>query len=309
MSNPKRHHYLPQFYLKYFSKEDLLWIYDREQNVFRQQTAMNTAVKKHYYAIEQEDGEKNLELEKHFSEIEGKAKLIIDKLISKQQISDEEKIILSVFLAYMNFRVPDFEKSVNKLHEHILRKANALMFANEERAQQTIDQYKADTGDDSEMNAAELVEFQKSGKYEIEIHRNASLEMMVGITGEIAKYFSLMDWGVYHAKNETSFITTDHPFMIAPPSDYTPNFYGYGVLTPGTKKVFSLSPQACLVLHDRGDKIVHLPMNKRDVRQINLMLTSRADRFVIARDEAHIRNLVKTTKLESRGELVSLSIN
>ncbi|MCK4564174.1 MAG: DUF4238 domain-containing protein [Verrucomicrobia bacterium] len=223
MSNPKRHHYLPQFYLRFFARNKLLWIYDRELNEFRKQPPINTTVKKHYYAIEQEDGEKNLELEKHLADIEGKAKGIISKLVAKEYITDEEKITFSVFLAYMNFRVPDFEKSVNKFQESILRRANALMFSDEKHAQATLDQYKKDTGDDIEISATELVEFQKNGNYEIQTHRNESLRIMVEITAEMAKYFSLMDWGIHHAPKGTAFITTDNPFLLTPPPNYEPN--------------------------------------------------------------------------------------
>jgi len=51
MSKPKRHHYLPQFYLDKFSRSGSLYIFDRELNEYREQTPTNTAVKSHYYAL------------------------------------------------------------------------------------------------------------------------------------------------------------------------------------------------------------------------------------------------------------------
>ena len=63
-TNPKklsrRHHYVPQMYLRGFADEaDLVWVFDRQNNSYLHQGVMNTAVKKDFYTITGPDGQKN----------------------------------------------------------------------------------------------------------------------------------------------------------------------------------------------------------------------------------------------------------
>jgi len=63
MAAPKRHHYLPRFYLKRFAQAGKLWVYDRQEDKYRHQTPQNTAVIGNYYSFTTPTGEKNTDLE------------------------------------------------------------------------------------------------------------------------------------------------------------------------------------------------------------------------------------------------------
>ena len=102
MSTPKRHHYLPQFYLENFCQNDGFWVFDREKNEFRQQTPKNTALKSHYYSAEDQDGAKHTEIELLLSRIEGHAKLVIAKLHARDTISKDEKKELAIWGCAVN---------------------------------------------------------------------------------------------------------------------------------------------------------------------------------------------------------------
>ncbi|PYJ97417.1 MAG: hypothetical protein DME23_15650 [Verrucomicrobia bacterium] len=58
-NNPKRHHFPPEFYLNGFTRDGLLWLYDRERKQYRRQAPHNTAITGHCYAFENEKGEKD----------------------------------------------------------------------------------------------------------------------------------------------------------------------------------------------------------------------------------------------------------
>ena len=75
----------------------------------------------HYYSFEDEKGNKNTDIECGLSKIEGETRPIISKLNNCEQITDKEKGILSVFIAFLMNRVPDFEKSVNVVNEHLVK--------------------------------------------------------------------------------------------------------------------------------------------------------------------------------------------
>ena len=198
MSSPKRHHYLPQFYLKGFCRDEYLWVYDRKTNQVRRQTPINTAIQSHYYSVEDEDGVKNTEIESFLSQIEGLTKPIIQKVSNKDEISGEEKEILSVFLAILMNRVPDFEKSVDIMEGHLVKKMSDMMFSDEKRTKSVMDRYEKETGNKIEMSANELVDFHKRGAYTIKIHRNESLRLMLDLSFNFADFFRQMDWGFLH---------------------------------------------------------------------------------------------------------------
>lgn len=61
MGNPKRHHFLPEFYLYGFAKDGMVWLHDKKLEQFRHQTPTNTAVIGHYYTTLDEQGEKDYE--------------------------------------------------------------------------------------------------------------------------------------------------------------------------------------------------------------------------------------------------------
>ena len=80
MPKPKRHHYLPQFYLNGFCTNGRLWIYDRTENNFRCQTPINTGVIKDYYTFLDEEENKDTKIEEMLSKVEGDTKPVIDKI-------------------------------------------------------------------------------------------------------------------------------------------------------------------------------------------------------------------------------------
>lgn len=298
MSTPKRHHYLPRFYLKGFSKDNMLFVFDRELNKYRKQSPKDTAVKSYYYALKDDEGKKNLEMEAFLSQIEGSAKPIIERLENGETISEEDKKILSIFVSFLMNRVPDFEESVNKMHESIIKKMSNMMFQDEERAESVIDKYEQDTGKKMDVSPKELVDFKKNIPVKYKIHRNVSLAAMFEVSLDLAQCFNQMDWRLLHAPHITSFITTDNPFILLPPANHKSRFYGTGIAMRGTKKIVPLTQSLCLVMLDRGTLTVHKDIDIEMAKEINLDIACFSDRFVIGREESLVREMVKIAKLD-----------
>jgi len=297
MSEPKRHHYLPQFYLEQFCRDGSLWVFDRDTSEFRPQTPKNTALISHYYSVEDEAGNKRTGIESLLSQLEGYAKPIMAKLLAQDAITESDKEEFSIFVAFMMNRVPDFEKSVNAFEAHLIKRTSNLIFSDEKRVQAIMDRMERETGKRPEISAKKLAEFHKRGEYTIEMHRNESLRLMLDLSMDLACYFQQMDWVVFHVPPKTSFITTDNPVVLVPPVDFEAGFYGVGIITKGARKLFPLSQTTCLIMGDRGDRVVHRDVDRQSVRSVNLTLAGYSDRFVIGRDESLVRNMVASTRL------------
>lgn len=63
MTNSKRHHYLPECYLKGFCDDGMIWVYNREINQYKPQTPHDTAVEGQRYAFIDIDGKNNRSIE------------------------------------------------------------------------------------------------------------------------------------------------------------------------------------------------------------------------------------------------------
>jgi hypothetical protein len=299
MTVAKRHHYIPRFYLEPFCTEGLLWLYDRESREYRRQTAENTAVQTHYYSYEEESGAKNTAVEELLSKIEGHAKLAISSIEEGHQLSTEQRKDLAMFLAFLRTRIPDFEEEVNDVFSVLVKKDARLRFgSSQEDTQAVIERVEAWKGEKFNVSAKELLEFVERENYDVETNRNVSLSLMLDVGLHFAEYFLQMDWLFFRAHKESSFVTSDSPFVVVPPAGWnSPRIGNFGVLTHGSGKLIPLSPTLTIVMLDKGNRDVLMNASKDTVRLINITITAKSRRFVISRDELLLKSLVRKTRI------------
>src|SRR5947207_15973799 len=100
MKLSRRHHYLPQMYLRGFADSDkLVWVYDRKNNTFIHQGILKTAVKKDFYTVTDKSGKKTDAVEQMMANIvEGPMTRIITRLDGKTvKWEGEDRAILAIF--------------------------------------------------------------------------------------------------------------------------------------------------------------------------------------------------------------------
>jgi hypothetical protein len=99
MSQPKQHHYLPQFYLEFFCQDGGFWVYDISSGTYRSGTPFNTGKRHYYNALVAREGTRDYSIEKALSEIEDKAAPIVREKVEKRlPITSEEKETLALFI-------------------------------------------------------------------------------------------------------------------------------------------------------------------------------------------------------------------
>ena len=294
MNKPKRHHYLPQFYLKNFCKNDFLWIYDRDNNEYRQQTPINIAVKKKYYTAIGLDDRPHNEIEAVLANIEDKTKHIIEKINRKHSINLEDKCILAIFMAFLYVRVPEFEMEINELTEKLLKRCNKLVIPNEKQAEIIIKQF-ANNKDQESMSSKKLLDFVRNENYRIKVPRQHSLETMYFLAREFPLIFIQMDWQFWYSSKNSLFITSDNPFVVSRPQNYNGP---YGIGTKGAKKLIPLTQKVCLVMCDKGERVTNKQISSKDVKNINGLIALECNRFLISKDKSLLESLVKICKID-----------
>lgn len=297
-NHPKRHHYIPQFFLKYFSQDKSnLWVFDRVKKEYRFQDTRKIASENKFYTYTVKGKEENLE--NLFGKIEGLAKPILDKLLIKEEISMQEKADFSMFLAALRVRIPDFKKWTEESGEKMYKKFNKLTFSNREYVEKMI---KKSGKRVSEQEIDELMDFATDeSRYYVKFPPGYWLGTMLRLSLDIADIFIDSNWDLYHFDKKYALLTSDNPVVLVPPKNYDP-FYGFGLATVGTVKVIPLSSNICLVTKEltKTPEIVHKDSTEKDLsRWFNRIVATNSDRFVFSPEKGKLEKLVKDTKIDT----------
>lgn len=302
---PKKHHYIPQFYLKGFSVDNNnLWVYDKslsdKQNI-KKLTTKTIAFKNNFYTYESIDKTKET-LENLFCQMEGLASNVIKKISDGHEITQKEKADLSIFISFLWFRTPESQERMKKittsLHEQVSRMSIAMT------PNENLKDFFKKRGrilSDEEIN--ELKEFaqdKKRSKFELHIPQNYWIKEMLQLGMDISPIFQICDWEFCVSNKPYAFITSDNPFMLLPSKPVHP-FYGLGLMTDGAKKVIPLNSKICLVMHEpnKNPQNRYREIDKNYFKRINEITYKNAQRFVFSPEEG---KLVKIHKLINKNK-------
>jgi hypothetical protein len=287
---PRKHHFVPRGYLAGFCAEgtERFALFDRARAGYRdRQAPAEVAHIRDYYAFDVGNGEVHFDIEASLSKLESDALPIIRKIDSDEGISNDERFVLALYAAFQHTRTPVFQHTVDGIGSHMVtRIAQMLQSENafpEEKREVTPEQF------------AEIA--QRLG---IEVKREASLQMMLNMSPEIAHTLNAMDWTIVRRPDtKQSFVTTDSPFCLVPGPDYvSDHFRGIGLKTLGILKVLPLSQASTLVISEPGGATASYVTTRDGVRQINQAVAVQCQNFLFGRDLALIKSVVASTGID-----------
>ncbi|MEM9280253.1 MAG: DUF4238 domain-containing protein [Verrucomicrobiota bacterium] len=299
MSKSKRHHYLPRFYLSGFAEEGQLSVYDRVDNRYRKGSPKNEGLIGHYYSVENEDGERDAGIELILSKIEGNAKTAIDLLTDSKPLSADDRYWLSIFSALFLFRTPEFESDVNEVQKQLIKSMMRTSFASNERARREIEEFNRKNEKPPEVDPEDFAEFVQSDQFEIEMHRNSSLSMVLPIAREVADILYQQNWMILHNLSSVPFLTCDAPFLVIPPSDFDPHsWHGVGMMAPGSKRFVPLSQNVGLLMLEHGGLQGDMKITlEAEVNAFNAGIASLTKRYLFGPKGDHLREIVEQVDL------------
>lgn len=293
--NPKRHHFLPEFYLHKFARDGYVWVYDRKEDSYRRQQPKNTAVIGHYYAITSETGERDYDIERMLSQFEGRAKTAIQTLEAGQEINPEQRADLAYYLAFQHTRTPRFEREIDEMADAVHKILLKEMVPTVEAAE-IVFKCKEKKSD---VTAESMYKFIHEEQFSMKGSRNNTISLMLDQTSRASKDIALMDWVVVHAVRGCSFITTDSPIGYVVPEKFIRS--GEPVIGLGSEKItklFPLTQKVALLIGKYGGGFGHFRFNRTQVRDFNVTVARETERFLIGRDEALVRSIVRKSNID-----------
>ncbi len=307
MSTPKRHHYLPNFFLRGFGVTEKLAVFDRVNNECRTQSSKNIAVIGNYYTFEWEDGSKDYEIEKMLSNFEGKAKPVIARLDRGEEITEEERVDLGYFLALLLTRVPRHEKTEDDVINLTMKNLTKGFFPTPEAVHAY---FKKTEHAMTEEEAASFYSFVHEERYTVKRSRNEAIMEAIERARMVAPHIILMDWVVVHTSPDSPFVLSDAPLgFIVDEKDKGTGEPILGILSDRVTKVFPLTMTTCLLLVSLKPKarLIHFAASERQVDDLNSAVIHESERLIIARDEEAVTKAIqKAAPIPSRGSRMRL---
>jgi hypothetical protein len=307
-SKPKRHHFVPRFYLEGFARDGKLWLYDRERKQFRHGAPDKIAIICDYYTLTNEQGEKDCRIEEFLSVIEGKAKTVILKLEARGNISPEERLSLAHFIALLAVRIPRFDRDADEIADaactHLIKHAVPTLAAAAELLKQHREGNKP-----ADITPESMFDFIHKEKFSVKMKRNFAIDSMLGLALKSTLEVAMMDWLVVHANTQTSFITSDNPVgYIVPPELARAGEPVFGICSQKVTKIVPLSQRVALLMGKFGGGLGHASFDRDHVRDLNVTTAEQSHAYVYARDESLLRSIVRHTKIDTASHEIRMKV-
>ena len=135
--------------------------------------------------------------------------------------------------------------------------------------------------------------------YDVEVPRQLNMRLMVDAPLHLAEILLPLDWTFATAPNDLAFITSDAPYVIAPPPGET-DWRAYGVLTPGAAGSHPVSPHHLSSDQRRTgsrEECYHR-IQKDGGHTYQRKRKKNSDRFIIGRDQPYLERLQKRTRVD-----------
>lgn len=218
MSQPRKHHYVPQFYLAGFTKNDnkdgTLFVFDKERRTKWNSTPRGTAHKRDFHAVDPSVDGDPMSFEKKLGQFESKWSRELCDIIEKEVLPDDDETFgdLMMFVAFMAVRVIRIREILSTHLDQVSKAAIQLQLATEAgRAsfRQTLNELGQTISDEQ---FEELVRFGQSEQYEVNFDQTWHIKQMLQMAISLGPLLSLRNWTLWIAENGApDLICSDSP--------------------------------------------------------------------------------------------------
>lgn len=281
----KRSHYISRFYLAGFidpHNKPYVWMYEKGNPTVRKSTAANIAVRRGYYTLLSPEGNKDSEIfENILAKIENKLAPIFRRIGQHQNLSDQERILFAIFLAFTMVRVPNYRENIERATAEFMKRMNEILASHPEGFKSMIKKFEEDTGNKIGMPVEELRKFFLGDDYSVKIDSQFSLDMMPLMAGKLASILYRMNWVFGEATDEYKFLTSDNPVFYCDPTRSSRSLCGAGLLNEDAEVTFPVSKE--LVFIGTWKKALgYRKLNNSLAKEINHRTVISALRFVFS---------------------------
>lgn len=271
MGDPKKHHFLPQFYLRRFADErEGLYQIEKIGGSREIPTKVSKAgSKRNFHTLDwkDEDADRST-IETRLSVVEGRQEAMLKQLLKSPESIADWRSELSEFVSLMYHRVPDFKRDIERRLKDVVNSTSRLLLRSGEFPEppESIKELMRERGDDI---------------FDVQISNWKLVEQMFDLaeSSPIAGILDSMNCRILSVEKESFYlVTSDSPVVLFDASHDPSSPYGRGFAHKSVEVSIPLSQSKLLVFsHSR---IPHSTLSKELVRHFNQRMIVAADRFI-----------------------------
>jgi hypothetical protein len=289
-STPKRHHYLPQFYLRGFSDKGFG---DKKGRVraldFIGQKCFTSNPKDvaniaDYNTVNGADGLPDVVVESELlGKIDSDAATVIGAIEKTHHLpTGDDWLKLCMFVASLQVRVPKFRQQNHEIAQHMVD----LLAPGRQSDQEVVKAPELSSGGVTFDDVKHLI---RGEGFEVAVPRTDHVVAMVKMIPQIAAFAYQMTPYLFVASEKGRFVAGDAPIHKFDSNDERrqSRLTGVGWATPEVEITVPLTQNCCLVLAVGDQKLPkRTPANDSVVANCNLSQLSMCSRYAFARDSA-----------------------
>lgn len=208
MSNqPRKHHYVPQFYLAGFTKNDSkdgdLFVFDKDRRKSWKSTPRKSAHQRDFYAIDGSVDGDPMTIEKKFAHFEGQWNTALQQIFKTETIPEDESFgDLMMFIAFMAVRVVRFRDFYSDAVDRMSKLQIQTQLATEAGKASFRKIIEEQSGPLSDDVFEQLVKFGVSDDYEISFDQTYHVQEMLRMGITLAPALSKRQWQLWKVKDD-----------------------------------------------------------------------------------------------------------
>jgi hypothetical protein len=288
----RRHHYVPQCYLKGFCQhrdKPKLFVVDIKQLKTFTTSPANVAAERDFHAVDIEGVPPDV-LENRFAEIESDLSRSLERIIAARSLAVADQVDranLLELIAVIAVKNPRHRENFRQFEEQVMKRVLKLATATPERWKSQITQAKADgfITDNAGVDYERMKDFVERDEFKINLTTDHHLSLELPAIDKVLPLLFEREWMLLRApKNTTGFVTSDYPacLMWSDP-DRRLGFHSPGHRLLGTQLVFPISNELAMI------GAFEIKSDERDADQeliarVNTAVIAHSDRQIFARD-------------------------
>lgn len=238
MSTPRKHHYLPQFYLEGFKilpqkgKKPHIWQIEKNGSQRHYNPAItDTGCIRDYHSLDHDQEPDHKTIESLLSTIESKQAELVQSIVYSKDIKYSQIRELAELISLMRYRIPAFASYIETSHRKIVLDTFKIMYRSGKfgTPPKVLRQMFESKGIDEALN--------------IKISNWKIIEKIIEVSfsPESISLLSQLNYQIYYASEPDSFVTSDNPVALFHPNYDDLKPYGVGLAIKGVELTFPLS--------------------------------------------------------------------
>jgi Protein of unknown function (DUF4238) len=301
---PRKHHYIPQFYLQGFTMEGTkagqLWVLDKHTGRQWKASVDKAARETDLYKVELKDGGNPASFEEELAKIESTLAPVLKQTIERQALPKGRDFeLLLNLVALMALRVPGYRSFLKNIGTAWFRQFTHGLVETREKWEAVIRKARTKRPELPDMPYEEMKRAVESGELSIDLDmgQNWFVMMILEASGEMLVHLSRRRWYLTVVPPQgPDFICSDNPVSLSG-TPMSPNPGACGFAAPGTLLLFPLNRRMAVVGSFEGlmlpnpapEKTVAL-VNGATARDSGRFLFSPAEDFVWLNNKKQVRH-------------------